>query len=452
MPIIIPANSAAGGGGYEVTNSARFNPASNDRLTRTPSSDGSRVKWTWSCWAKRGTDNQDLYLFGAYQNSSYNTFLKFASGGEIRFADVYGGSEQARINTLAKFRDPSAWYHIVVVYDKDNSTSTDRLIMYVNGVRITEFDGSTMSSQSTTFNTANIQVQIGALNGDGDMNGYMSEICFVNNQALAPTSFGEFDEDSGIWKPIESVADLTFGTNGFYMDFKDSSELGNDAAGSNNYAEVNMTALNQTTDTCTNNFATLNPIDNGYGSITFTEGNLKGDGASSGWQPARGTIGLSSGKWYWEVNMSGSGQIGVSNTILDMDNDNSQDLAGVTVFYNAGGGYIRTDGSQVGGTVGTGDMNTVFGYALDMDNKKLSLYKTNSIIVTNTALSTSITDFALPFFCVNGGGQYRVNFGNPSVALDNAGVADGNGYGSFEYAPPTGYLAICTKNLSETDS
>ena len=449
MPIIIPANSAAGGGGYQVTNSARFNPASNDRLTRTPSSDGSRVKWTWSCWAKRGTDNQDLYLFGAYQNSSYNTFLKFASGGEIRFADVYGGSEQARINTLAKFRDPSAWYHIVVVYDKDNSTSTDRLIMYVNGVRITEFDGSTMSSQSTTFNTANIQVQIGALNGDGDMNGYMSEICFVNNQALAPTSFGEFDEDSGIWKPIESVADLTFGTNGFYMDFKDSSELGNDAAGSNNYAEVNMTALNQTTDTCTNNFATLNPIDNGYGSITFTEGNLKGDGASSGWQPARGTIGLSSGKWYWEVNMSGSGQIGVSNTTLDMDNDNSQDLVGVTVFYNAGGGYIRTDGSQVGGTVGTGDMNTVFGYALDMDNKKLSLYKTNSIIVTNTALSTSITDFALPFFCVNGGGQYRVNFGNPSVALDNAGVADGNGYGSFEYAPPTGYLAICTKNLSE---
>jgi len=147
--------------------------------------------------------------------------------------------------------------------------------------------------------------------------------------------------------------------------------------------------------------------------------------------------------------MSGSNQIGVSNETIDMDNDNAQDLVGVTVFYNASGGIIRTNGSQVGGTTATFVLSDVAGYALDMDNKKLSIYKNGSIIVTNTALSTSITDFALPFFSVNGGGEWKVNFGNPSVALDNAGVADGNGYGAFEYTPPSGYLALCTANLSE---
>jgi hypothetical protein len=142
--------------------------------------------------------------------------------------------------------------------------------------------------------------------------------------------------------------------------------------------------------------------------------------------------------------------MGVSNETIDMDNDNAQDLVGVTVFYNASGGIIRTDGSQVGGTTATfaSDGSDVAGYALDMDNKKLSIYKNGSIIVTNTALSTSITNFALPFFSVNGGGTWSVNFGNPSVALNSA-VADGNGYGAFEYAPPTGYFALCTINLSK---
>jgi len=216
MSLIIPANSAAASGGYEVANSLRFNPASNDRLTRTPAASGNRNKWTWSGWAKRGTDNQDLMLFSAYQNSSYETHLKFALGGEIRFLDKYNGSTNGKINTLAKFRDLSAWYHIVVVFDTGNSTSTDKLIIYVNGIRITDFDGSVMPSNASTYNVDGIEIQIGASNGSSDMNGYISEVCFIDNQALGADSFGEFDEDNGIWKPID-VSGLTFGTNGYFL-------------------------------------------------------------------------------------------------------------------------------------------------------------------------------------------------------------------------------------------
>ena len=475
MPIIIPANSAAGGGGYEVTNSARFNPASNDRLTRTPSSDGSRVKWTWSCWAKRGTDNQDLYLFGAYQNSSYNTFLKFASGGEIRFADVYGGSEQARINTLAKFRDPSAWYHIVVVYDKDNSTSTDRLIMYVNGVRITQFDGSTMSSQSTTFNTANIQVQIGALNGDGDMNGYMSEICFVNNQALAPTSFGEFDEDSGIWKPIESVADLTFGTNGFYMDFKDSSELGNDAAGSNNYAEVNMTALNQSTDTCTLNGCTMNPLSNYWtNGAEFSFGNLQINTNTSGKAWNMSTIGLPSGKWYMEGKYTATGGSAPSDNwnrfgIVDREPTSNSDLGASANAYALtqydGSKYVNGTNSTYAAAWAIGD---VIAMAIDLDNNKIYWSKngawgngsgawgsttfnagTGAVTVVDPTLTLNGEYFvAMGDAGVSVKKTWQFNFGSPPYAI-SSGNQDDNDYGNFEYEVPSGFLTINSANLSE---
>ena len=452
MPIIIPANSAAGGG-FEVDNSVRLDFASSTRFERTPSSASNRRTWTFSSWLKKAADensNADFQQVFSCPGSGGQERIMFEANKLTWDFDIPGVDYS--VATVAVQRDHSAFYHIVVTKDTTQGTEANRVKMYINGVQQTLAEiqlGFPDQNAEGSINTT-AEHQIWAQQDGAEMSGYACETCFVDGTALAADSFGEFDEDSGVWKPID-VSALTLGTNGYFLNYQDSSALGN-SSNSNNYTTANLAAIDQTTDTCTNNFATLNPIDNGYGSITFIDGNTKGDGASSGWQPARATVGLSSGKWYWEVNMSGSGQIGVSNTTLDMDNDNSQDLVGVTVFYNAGGGYIRTDGSQVGGTVGTGDMNTVFGYALDMDNKKLSLYKTNSIIVTNTALSTSITDFALPFFCVNGGGQYRVNFGNPSVALDNAGVADGNGYGSFEYAPPTGYLAICTKNLSETDS
>ena len=445
MSIIIPANSAVGGG--IEGNSCRFNAGSSDFLNRTFGTPTNNKKYTYSTWVKR-CDSQYNVLFNA---GSSRDCLRFR-GDNDRLHFFTGEATSAGLATNRVFRDPSAFYHIVLAVDTTQGTDTNRVKIYVNGVQETSFAVTNYPAQNYTnvINSAVVHRIAHASNSyDEYFAGYMAETVFIDGTQLAPTSFGQFNGDSGVWQPID-VSGLTFGNNGFYLDFEDSSALGNDAAGSNNWTTNNLTAIDQTTDSPTNNFATLNSIDNGYGTILFTEGNTRGEGSGSGWKPARGSMGVSSGKWYWEMNMTGSNQMGVSNETIDMDNDNSQDLVGVTVFYNASGGVIRTDGSQVGGTTATfaADGSDIAGYALDMDNKKLSIYKNGSIIVTNTALSTSITDFALPFFCVNGGGTWSVNFGNPSVALSSA-VADGNGYGAFEYEPPSGYLALCTANLSE---
>ena len=446
MSIIIPANSAVGGDTSFVTNGVRFNTQSSpEYMQRNMANVGNLQAWTVSVWVKRAViSNGQHMLFASYNNANNSTECFFEGNDTLNFRDLESGYFLFQKKTTQKFRDPSAWYHLVM----SSSDGTQKI--YVNGVEVTEWDTNTNGSGTSTWNNDKSH-SIGAnVNGSSDKAGlYMSEFTSIDGQTLTATSFGEFNEDSGVWQPKE-VTDLTFGTNGFYLPFSNSGALGEDFSGNNlDFATNNMDATNQTTDNCQNNFATLNSIDNGYGTILFTEGNTLGEGSGSGWKPARGTIGVSSGKWYWEMNMTGSNQMGVSNETIDMDNDNAQDLVGVTVFYNASGGIIRTDGSQVGGTTATFVLSDVAGYALDMDNKKLSIYKNGSIIVTNTALSTSITDFALPFFSVNGGGTWSVNFGNPSVALDNAGVADGNGYGAFEYAPPSGYLALCTANLSE---
>ena len=454
MSIIIPANSAASGG-YEVSNSLRFNTASTDYLTRAASAFGTptnRKKCTISFWCKRSTLTVQQAVMGVETTpagGSNEARIVLRGDDTLEFYDYQSGYK-FRYITNRVFRDVNAWYNIVLVVDTTHPTGSARVNIYINGVQETSFSSSTDPAQNLdTFINSGNYVQLGRQStGNSYYGGYLSEYVFIDGSALAPTDFGEFDEDSGIWKPI-NVSGLTFGTNGFYLEFGNSGALGTDSSGAGNtFTASNLAAIDQTTDTCTNNFCLLNSVDKGYGTINFTEGNTQAAGSGSGWKPARASMGVSSGKWYWEVNMTGSNQMGVSNETIDMDNDNAQDLAGVTVFYNASGGIIRTDGSQVGGTTATFVVSDVAGYALDMDDKKLSIYKNGSIIVTNTALSTSITNFALPFFSVNGGADWKINFGNPSVALNSA-VADANGYGAFEYAPPSGYLALCTANLSE---
>jgi len=444
MSIIIPANSAVGGG-FEVANSIMLQDS---RLFKTPSSSGSQRKFTFSAWIKKSDFSSGVIFSSGESDGNPNFALYFDSASRL---NLYS-SQGMEYRTNAVFRDSNAWMNIVFSINTASSNAGNRQIIWINGVQQTSFSTSNSIAQNTdlSINTSAYRMAVGTgVDNQDYFGGYVAEVVFLDDQALGHLSFGEFDEDSGIWKPIAITGSAaTPGTNGFYLNFQDSSNLGNDEFGGTDLSVSDIVATDQKTDTCTNNFCLLNPIDKGYGTINFTEGNTQAAGSGSGWHGARATMGVSSGKWYWEVNMSGSNQMGVSNETIDMDNDNAQDLVGVTVFYNASGGIIRTDGSQVGGTTATFVLSDVAGYALDMDDKKLSIYKNGSIIVTNTALSTSITDFALPFFSVNGGGTWKVNFGNPSVALNSA-VADGNGYGAFEYTPPSGYLALCTKNLSK---
>ena len=452
MPLILPGNVATAlGGAYEVANSCRFNRADGPNMTKTPGSSGDLRKWTWSCWVKRGSiSNGSQTMFNA--GSSSNTQIRFDSDDTINFYQ-YSSSYTARLATNAKYRDPSAWMHIVAHWDTDNGTAGDRMKLFVNGTEVTSFSADVNPSQNldSYFGASGTAMYVGD-KGDGaeEMDGYLAEVVFIDGQNLAPTSFGEFNEDSPtIWQPID-VSGLTFGTNGFYLDFEDSSNLGNDKSGGTDLTENNIAATDQSTDTCTNNFCTLNPLYNQYADPTFSEGNLKIT-VGSGWSGAKGTMGVSTGKWYWELKLSGtmsSHQHGVQQENVAEGAQNPQNTTGSTSFYNHDGGEVNTDGSNTSADYGTLDDGDILGIALDMDAGsygQITFYDNGSAIASNINLSSSSTT-VMPHLSIDNS-TVECNFGNPPYA-NSSDAADENGYGAFEYAPPSGYLALCTKNLA----
>ena len=462
MSLIIPANTLASGG-YEVDNSLRFNRGSSDRLTKTYASSGNRVKWTFSMWVKRSEIASTNRIFGVYQNDSYNTTCYISGGGNLVFIDTYNDAEQAKAVTNMVFRDISAWYHIVVVYDKDNATSADKLILYVNG-EIASLSSYTAPTQATTWNVDGLEMEIGAYNSADYFNGYLSEITFIDGTANAVTDFGEFDEDSGIWKP-KAVSGLTFGTNGFYLDFESSGSLGADVSGNgNNFTVNNLTAIDQTTDTPTNNFCTLNPLVNASGS-TFSEGNLKSATVTGNAALDMSTFGLTQGKWYWEVK---------ATTLSTGASASERNMVGITKTIPTVSGYdgsilalgvgLRGNGN-IAGVIGAGasGWNTyvegnIISVALDLDNGKL-YFATNGTYGNSSNPSTASNGYSFTvgtdtyFPAVNvretaESGTWEVNFGNPTFTI-SSGNTDGNDRGNFEYAVPSGYLSLCTANISE---
>jgi hypothetical protein len=277
MPLIIPANSITGG--YEVDNSLRFDGASSDYLSRTFGASGNTKTFTFSFWVKKcelatnpDTMSDAQMLFGG-QQSGYPAFqcLFLHTNDTIFIKDAQGATDiQLSIKTEMQFRDPSAWYHIVFAVDTTQATESDRAKLYVNGVLQTALDGENASGgarDTPLYPPQNTDLQFNsneahyinkyATNYE-DM--YMAEFVFIDGQQLDATSFGEFDADTGIWKPID-VSGLTFGTNGLYLDFENSGSLGADVSGNgNNFTVNNLTSIDQTTDTPTNNFATINPL------------------------------------------------------------------------------------------------------------------------------------------------------------------------------------------------
>jgi hypothetical protein len=300
MPLILGANTLSAGG-YEVDNSLRFNRGSSDYLSRTPASSGNRRTWTFSTWVKRSslTGNQDLITSGsALQVVSYIYF--YTANGIFAFEE-YTGGYQINIKSNAYLRDLSAWYNLIIAVDTTQGTASNRIKMYINGNQVTSLSASTYPSQNFECNiNSNTLHNIGCeQNSANFIDGYLAETVFIDGQQLDPTSFGEFDEDSSVWKPID-VSGLTFGTNGFYLDFENSGSLGADVSGNtNDWTVNNLTSIDQTTDTPTNNFATFNPLANYITAGTLAEGNLKVT-LSTNKAGVPATIGVDTGKWYWE--------------------------------------------------------------------------------------------------------------------------------------------------------
>ena len=456
--------------GYEVANSCRFNDGDSPYLSRTFAGAGDLDKWTFSCWYKRSAiSSATQRLFGAGSN---NTTIYFNTTGQLAFYDAALDTSWAvQDSSFRLFRDTSAWYHIVWTLDSAQAVAANRVKCYINGTQqtltISDPSGNEAQNFTTAITTAAEHfISKRPTHSTGYLDGYLAEVCFCDGQAYAASDFGEFDEDSPtIWKP-KDVSGLTFGTNGFYLDFEDSANLGNDANGGTDWDETNLAATDQATDTPTNNFCTFNPLIPNT-SITYSEGNLQVVSTSGGdYKAAVGTIGTQSGKWYCEMKASdGFNGSDKGCGIYRLDNAYGATTGlgnyttGTTWSYSAAG-YVRTNNATTDNeaTFTDGD---IIGIAMDLDNNKLYWAKNNTWINSGDPESgaTGTGSYAIvagDFYTfaatvIDDGAEdpvWQANFGSPMYA-NSSDAADENGYGAFEYAPPSGYYALCTKNLAE---
>ena len=452
-----------------VPNSCRFNNASSDNLSLSGSSGGSTTKFTRSFWIKRSTITVQQYLM----DNSGETQIFFKLNADDTFSlGIYASSAYStELIATRKLRDTSAWYHFVIAVDYTNSTQAYRARIYVNGVEITSFSTETRpGNTSTTFNTFNSsKTHYISSNGGGNhfLGGYLAEVVHIDGQQLTPTSFGETNSASGIWVP-KAITGLTFGTKGFHLDFKNSSALGNDVSGNNlDYTANNLTSLDQTTDTPSNNFSTMNSLDNYFASSVFSNGDLTLVTNSSARTWNTNTIGVTSGKWYCEMKSSGVGAgalIGIIASSSTGTTDRSDNDPYAWVYLN--GGSLKNNGSSQSGTWASWANNDLIGMALDLDNNKIYFSKNGVWQNTGTADPSTGTDgfaiTAVSSLPASQSGNYFImssddstgnnatfnwNFGNPTFAI-SSGNTDGSGLGNFEYAVPTGYLSLCTNNLN----
>ena len=471
MATILGANTLSSG--FDVANSVRFNSADSASMEKNAGTPTDNNKWTFSAWVKRSKlGSLQEILYGDDGSTTNYCTIRFNDTSDTLTFKNRPGSTTSTLTTNAVFRDVAAWYHLVVVLDTSNGTAANRDIIYINGVRETNYSTESHSGDGDAcyinFDGDPIKISKGRTGSFFD--GYMSEVYFIDGQALAADSFGEFDEDSGIWKPI-NASGLTFGNNGFYLDFKDSSNLGNDANGGTDLTESNLAATDQSIDTCTNNFCVMNPLDNFYGAATFAEGNLQVTTRNAGYSYNTATFGVASGKWYWEIKYSAQTTAdsstnqfmpGIAKSVAISSTDH-MGYRNTSYAYQSGGNLFYNNGTTSSGydAYGIGD---IAGIALDIDNLRLYVSKngtfqnsadpaagSNGYTITAPDAAVTDTGFYFPAFGDGNDNDIKVgqlNFGSPIHAI-SSGNTDGNGFGNFEYAVPSGFFALCTKNLAE---
>jgi hypothetical protein len=448
--------------GYEINNSLKLEDDNTENLYRALNGSTSTTKFTVSMWAKRTEINAPhlLYMRGVAGNES--VVLRFATESanypEALQVDIGGaGGINSRSYTKASFRDASAWYHIVLAVDTTQSTATDRFKLYVNGVLETEYASRNNPAQNFAMEVSGAKHRHGAYNdtdGFAGYCGYIAECHYVDGLQVAQTEFGEFDDDSGIWKP--KAYSGSYGTGGYYLDFSDSSALGNNSAGDGtDFTLNNITSADQATDTPTNNFCTMNPlihmVSTDVASSSVIDGGTTISSTGTNYAQRYGTIGLniaSGGKWYWEftANTSSNGNTTECLTGLIFENRANENTASPAVYSDDfafyGGGFGHGAGYAA---------NVVNGFLLDLDNNTLKWYRDDSLHVTmpdgTDAMPT--TGLVFPYGAPLGSSfKLFMNFGGYTANTVSSGNTDPNGYGNFEFDTKGGY-ALCTKNLEE---
>jgi len=452
LPVVFTAN---GPSGYNLTNSLRFRSSASAYLNRTPASATNRQTWTWSSWMKRGSLDSWQIFFGAWDGAGGNDTTRLDLAFEAANTISITGGVTVFRNSTQVFRDPSAWYHIVVVADTTNATAQNRLRIYVNGVEITSWGTNNTVTQNTSLAVDNNASHVIGARGNSPtqyFDGYMTEINFIDGQALTPSSFGQTSSTTGVWIPKKYTG--TYGTNGFYLPFTDNSVLttssnvglGKDFSGNANYWTTNnisitsgttydsMTDVPTLTSATAANYCVLSPLD--YYSPYLnapTEGNLKQSNTTgSAWGINRSTIGITSGKWYVEVTQTGSNLFaGVVSGSTSLTFPLFTGSSGLYAFFNNGAGttgYPYANGTS--GTVFTIASGDVIGLAYDYDAQTLAIYRNNSLEAT----VTSIPKTDPMFFCA-------------AFAQTTATTSWNFGQRPFAYTPPTGFVSLNTFNL-----
>ncbi len=464
--------------GYEIENSLRVNHGDSPFLSRSISSTGNERTATVSVWVKRALFGTEHVIFSNKISSAGSNCFKFVFFDDDELSIQIGttGNSNTTLTTNRKFRDPSAWYHLMAVIDTTQGTEANRVRIYVNGQEETSFSETGYPSQNADMRISNSSFPhtIGEDPRDNThFNGYLSEMHFVDGTALTPSSFGETN-DNGVWIPKKYTGG-SYGTNGFYMEFKqtgtsqNSSGIGADTSGNDNhFAVTNLASTDVCTDTPTNNFCTWNSLANSHAGSTFSEGNCYLTMADSVATFNTGTFGLTSGKWYWEtkvINIGSGSDNFLVGAVSRSDSTGTSDYLGEStsvVFRN--NGQIKKDSSNAthGASYGANDIVMV---ALDCDNNNIYFGENgqwadgsgntdesspnSAVAFTNTMINDGIVFPAQGDLHGNTPNPIAsTNFGNPPHSI-SSGNADANGYGNFEYAVPSGYYALCTKNLAE---
>ena len=461
--------------GYDIDNSVKLQTAgvNSEFFERSFSSSSNRQTWTYSTWLKLSQNGVNNYFFDAWKNSNTFFILGVSDAGRLVFYDIVAGTDYGR-QTDRLLRDTSAWYHVVFVSDTTNGTAADRYRLYVNGVRETSFStsyGDPPQNYNGSVNDA-IKHRIGyRTDGDTSFNGYLAETILVDGTALDPDSFGEVDAASGIWKPID-VTGLSVGTNGVLMKYENAASMGAATSGTG-FSVQNINQNDQATDTPTNNFCLLNGPQQVQSRFTFSQGNttvnLTGD---HNYRTIAGSMGFQHGKWYAEFKM-GTGRVQTIVGMTQLDDTRSwQDtyIGGVSnstaygmghsydgYFYRNGGsgaiGVSWTAGDIIGIAIRINDDGTGFmGMSKNgtwMNSQDPSSGTTGMLGLAYGGALPSHLHHSFAVTLRHDDGPVYANFGGFSGFTISSGNTDANGYGNFEYEVPTGYYALCSKNLGE---
>lgn len=416
---------------YTIQKSLRFRSGASAYLSRTPTSAGNQHTWTWSGWVKRGRLGVVQTLFSAYEFNVTDCYLGFSSTDQFRVV-ISNWTTTYIVDSAATFKDPTAWYHVVVAYDTTLATAADRIRVWVNDVQ----QSLTGTHPAQNFDSNGINTKrphnIGRQpSPSGYLDGYLAESNFVDGYSLTPTSFGYLDSATSSWRPRKYSG--VYGVNGFYLPFNDGTNLaslGQDRSGNgNNWTCNNISLTSGATydwmaDTPTNNYAVLNPLDNNG---TLSEANLTFSHSASTYVSTRGSMGMSSGKWVWEVYVKSGGAIQALGICNSASRPTGAAAPNAWMYDYDGVKYSNGVGpTAYGASYTTGD---VLRFEFNADTRTLECFKNN--VSQGVLVSGLPADTYFPWVALYGTNSVSFNFGQRP----------------FAHAPSAGFKALCTANL-----